>query len=67
VDDFVVWSPEVTTLSVKVIILIPVLAAAMWLLAFVLLRWTPLRIANSLDAVVLLKTLLGGIPICRSP
>lgn len=62
VDDFVVWSPEVTTLSVKVIILIPVLAAAMWLLAFVLLRWTPLRIANSLDAVVLLKTLLGEYP-----
>lgn len=57
VADFVVWSPDITTLSVKAIIIIPVLSLVFWLLALSLLRWTPLKMVNALDATVLHKTL----------
>jgi hypothetical protein len=57
VADFVVWSPDITTLSVKAIIIIPVLALVFWLLALSLLRWTPLKRVNELDATVLHKAL----------
>ncbi|KAK0640747.1 hypothetical protein B0T16DRAFT_460903 [Cercophora newfieldiana] len=57
VADFVVWSPDITTLSVKAIIIIPVLSLVFWLLALSLLRWTPLKRVNELDATVLHKAL----------
>ncbi|KAK4442384.1 hypothetical protein QBC34DRAFT_338740 [Podospora aff. communis PSN243] len=57
VADFVVWSPDITTLSVKAIIIIPVLSLVLWLLALSLLRWTPLSRVNDLDATVLHKAL----------
>ncbi|KAK0617517.1 hypothetical protein B0T14DRAFT_569008 [Immersiella caudata] len=53
VADFVVWSPDITTLSVKAIIIIPVLSLLLWILALSLLRWTPLRRVNDLDATVM--------------
>jgi len=58
VADFVVWSPDITTLSVKAIIIIPVLSLVFWILALSLLRWSPLRSVNALDATVLHKTLV---------
>jgi hypothetical protein len=57
VADFVVWSRDITTLSVKAIIIIPVLSLVFWLLALSLLRWTPLSSVNALDATVMHKTL----------
>ena len=58
VGDFVVWSFDVTTLSVKAIIIIPVLSLISWLLALGLLRWSPLAVVNALDASVMHKTLV---------
>jgi len=57
VAEFVVWSPDITTLSVKAIIIIPALSIVFWLLALGLLRWTPLKSVNALDATVLQKEL----------
>ncbi|OTB09277.1 hypothetical protein M426DRAFT_7291 [Hypoxylon sp. CI-4A] len=48
VSDFVVWSPEVTTLSTLVIIVVPSVFVGTWLLNFVLLYWTPVRRVNDL-------------------
>ncbi|KAK1753831.1 hypothetical protein QBC47DRAFT_347954 [Echria macrotheca] len=58
VAEFVVWSADITTLSVKAITIIPILAFILWLLALSLLRWSPLRIVNALDAAVLHKYLV---------
>ena len=33
IDEFVIWSPDITTLSVKSLIIIPVLTATLWLIA----------------------------------
>ena len=33
IDEFVIWSPDVITLSVKSLIIIPVLSASLWLIA----------------------------------
>ncbi|KAK0745730.1 hypothetical protein B0T18DRAFT_428829 [Schizothecium vesticola] len=57
VAEFVVWSPDITTLSVKAIIIIPVLSIVFWLLALGLLRWSPLKSVNALDATVLQQEL----------
>jgi len=57
VADFVVWSPDITTLSVKAIIIIPVLSLVFWVLALSLLRWSPLKQVNELDATVMHKAL----------
>ncbi|KAK5653626.1 hypothetical protein OQA88_8656 [Cercophora sp. LCS_1] len=62
VDDFVVRSAEVSTLSVKAVIVISVLSFVFWGLALALLKWTPLRSVNALDAVVLHKTLVETHP-----
>lgn len=65
VADFVVWSAGVATLSVKAVIIIPVLGFVFWGLALALLKWTPLRSVNALDAVVLHKTLVETHPEAR--
>jgi hypothetical protein len=57
VAEFVVWSPDITTLSVKAIIIIPVLSIVFWMLALGLLRWSPLKSVNALDATVLQQEL----------
>lgn len=50
VADFVVWSPDVAALSVLVIIVVPSLFIGTWLLAAILLYWTPIRAVNRLDS-----------------
>ncbi|KAI1366030.1 hypothetical protein F5Y08DRAFT_327640 [Xylaria arbuscula] len=59
---FVVFSEEVATLSTVVLIVIPVIWAGTWLVSFVMLYWTPLRILTSLDSSALQSELVddGG-------
>ncbi|KAK3356432.1 hypothetical protein B0T25DRAFT_629825 [Lasiosphaeria hispida] len=62
VADFVVWSTDVTTLSVKAIIVIPVLSLFFWALVIALLNWSPLQSVNALDAVEIHKALYERDP-----
>ncbi|GAW20935.1 hypothetical protein ANO14919_104480 [Xylariales sp. No.14919] len=57
---FVIFSEEVATLSTVVLIVIPVIWAGTWLVSFVLLYWTPLRILTSLDSSALQSELADG-------
>lgn len=50
VADFVVWSPEVATLSTVVVIVIPSVFVGVWIVAIVLLYWTPVKAVNVLDS-----------------
>lgn len=49
-DDFVVYTEEVVALYVPALILIPALALGTWVLMIVLLAWTPLKLARSMEA-----------------
>ncbi|ORY70338.1 uncharacterized protein BCR38DRAFT_481472 [Pseudomassariella vexata] len=62
VGDFVVFTPDVATLSVKNLAIIPVFSVLLAVTAFVLLKWTPLRSVKALDAVVLHHTLKEKYP-----
>ncbi|KAK0702339.1 hypothetical protein B0H67DRAFT_500556 [Lasiosphaeris hirsuta] len=62
VADFVVWSTDITTLSVKAIIIIPVLSLFFWVLVIALLNWSPLQSVNALDAVEIHKALYARDP-----
>jgi hypothetical protein len=48
--DFVVWTPDVSALSLTVVIAIPSALVGVWLLAILLLYWTPVRLVNALDS-----------------
>lgn len=50
VADFVVWSPDVAALSVLVLIAVPTVFVGSWVLALVLLYWTPISVVNNLDS-----------------
>lgn len=50
ISDFVVWSPEIKTLSTLVLIVIPSVFVGLWLLAVVLMYYTPVRIVTDLDS-----------------
>ncbi|EHK40997.1 hypothetical protein TRIATDRAFT_321268 [Trichoderma atroviride IMI 206040] len=50
VDDFVVWSPDASALSMTVLITIPSLLVGVWLLATLLLFLTPVKSINNLDS-----------------
>ncbi|KAI8629796.1 hypothetical protein F5Y19DRAFT_432014 [Xylariaceae sp. FL1651] len=50
---FVVWSPDVATLSIVVIIAIPTIFVSIWFIAIVLLYWTPVKIVTVLDSSAL--------------
>ena len=50
VADFVLWTPDVSALSVLVLILVPSVFVGAWVLALVLLYWTPIRAVNLLDS-----------------
>lgn len=39
IDDFVIYSKDITTLSVKALIVIPVIAAALWILNILVIAW----------------------------
>ncbi|KAI1127682.1 hypothetical protein F5Y10DRAFT_242450 [Nemania abortiva] len=47
---YVVWSPDVATLSTLVIIVIPTILVGVWLVAVVLIYWTPIKIVAILDS-----------------
>lgn len=51
VDEFVIWSSSVVTLSVKAIIIIPVLAAALWIV-FIGVLLLPIPIFSALTVTV---------------
>ena len=51
IGDFVVYSADVVTLSVKSLIVIPVITAACWIVMLLLLHFTPLKKANSLEVI----------------
>jgi len=65
VGDFVIWSTDISTLSIKSLIIIPVLSLVFWLLALGLLTWSPLKSVNALDATVLHRTLEEKYPEAR--
>lgn len=65
VGDFVIWSEDVSTLSVTALILIPVISSACVLVYFCLMAWTPLRRVRALEAEVLHKTLQERVPEAR--
>ncbi|KAI0110375.1 hypothetical protein GGR51DRAFT_547635 [Nemania sp. FL0031] len=47
---YVVWSPDVATLSTLVIIVIPTILVGVWLIAIVLLYLTPIKVVAILDS-----------------
>ena len=55
VSDFVVFSEDVVALDLTAVIAIPVFALGSWLLLQLLLAWSPLRVANAMEANELLK------------
>ncbi|KAM7196205.1 hypothetical protein V8F33_006317 [Rhypophila sp. PSN 637] len=65
VAQFVIYSSAISTLSIKALIVIPVLALVFWLLALGLLTWSPLSKVNALDATVLHRTLEEKFPGAR--
>ncbi|KAI1102227.1 hypothetical protein F4804DRAFT_273085 [Jackrogersella minutella] len=50
VADFVVWSPDVTALSTLVIIVVPSVFVGAWVVAAVLMYWTPVKAVTVLDS-----------------
>lgn len=65
VAQFVIYSSEISTLSVKALIIIPALSLVFWLLALGLLTWSPLSKVNALDVTVLHQTLEEKLPGAR--
>lgn len=65
VGDFVIWTDDVSSLSVTALILIPVISSAFVLIYFSLMAWTPLRRVQALEAEVLHKTLQERCPEAR--
>ncbi|KAI1378592.1 hypothetical protein F4677DRAFT_465745 [Hypoxylon crocopeplum] len=57
VAEFVVWSPDVTAVSTVVVIIIPTVFLGAWLVAIVLLYWTPVKAVTALDSNVLQQRL----------
>lgn len=62
VGGFVVWSQDVSTMSVKALILIPVFTVALAAIYFALMAWSPLRRVRALEARVLHRTLQKQFP-----
>ncbi|KAI4858849.1 hypothetical protein F4820DRAFT_441530 [Hypoxylon rubiginosum] len=62
IADFVVWSPDVAALSTVAIIVIPSVFVGLWILALILLYWTPARIVNKLDSIGTLATIDDAEP-----
>ncbi|KAJ8121600.1 hypothetical protein ONZ43_g1990 [Nemania bipapillata] len=48
--DYVVWSPQIATLSTLVIIIIPTILVGTWLLAIILIYFTPVGVVAILDS-----------------
>ncbi len=61
-DAFVVWSSDVSTISVRAAIVIPVVAVASWLLVIATLKFTPLASVNALDILELQKNIYEKYP-----
>ncbi|KAL9484745.1 hypothetical protein ACSS6W_003534 [Trichoderma asperelloides] len=61
-DDFVVWSPNASALSMIVLVTIPSLLACVWLLATLLLFLTPVQIINGLDSGIMFTFIKGEFP-----
>ncbi|KAK3936512.1 hypothetical protein QBC46DRAFT_296074 [Diplogelasinospora grovesii] len=57
VGDFVVYSADVVTLSVKTLIIIPTVALASWILMMLLLHMTPLKQVGSMEVMALFQDL----------
>ncbi len=62
VADFVVWSPDVAALSTVVVIIIPSIYVGAWLVAIVLLYWTPIKAVTALDSNDLQQSLSTNSP-----
>ncbi|KAI1211234.1 uncharacterized protein F4807DRAFT_419444 [Annulohypoxylon truncatum] len=60
VADFVVWSSEIKTLSTLVVIVIPSVFVGLWLIAIVLMYYTPVGIVTALDSSDLQGKLAAG-------
>ncbi|CAK7565138.1 MAG: hypothetical protein SEPTF4163_003047 [Sporothrix epigloea] len=60
--DFVVWSSDVSTISIKAAIIIPAVAFVSWLLVFFVLKYTPLASVNTLDILELQKNIYEKYP-----
>ncbi|CAK7242911.1 MAG: hypothetical protein STHCBS139747_004414 [Sporothrix thermara] len=61
-DEFVVWSSDVSTISVRAAIIIPLIAFMSWLLVFFVLTYTPLASVNTLDILELQKNIYEKYP-----
>ncbi|KAI0887797.1 uncharacterized protein GGS22DRAFT_154308 [Annulohypoxylon maeteangense] len=60
ISDFVVWSPEIKTLSTLVVIVIPSVFVGLWLIAIILMYYTPVGIVTTLDSSDLQGLLARG-------
>ncbi|KAI3319119.1 hypothetical protein HD806DRAFT_510046 [Xylariaceae sp. AK1471] len=60
---FVVWSPEVATLSTVIIIAIPTVFVAVWSLALILIYYTPIKIVTLLDSSSMQENLKENNPV----
>ncbi|OAA60537.1 hypothetical protein SPI_05661 [Niveomyces insectorum RCEF 264] len=60
--DFVVWSPDVSTISIRAAIIIPVVSLASYLLVLLTINFTPLSSVNSLDVMELQKNIYEKYP-----
>ena len=61
IDEFVIWSPDVITLSVKSLIIIPVLSASLWLIALAVF-FLPLPEIVALSATISANETEGNAP-----
>ncbi len=57
VAEFVVWSSDISTLSVRSIIIIPTVWLALWIIVLILSGIRPLRVVQALSATVLFRHL----------
>lgn len=62
VGEFVVYSADITTLSVKVLILVPTFAVLLWLGALILLKATPIRITNAMEVSSIFHSVKSRFP-----
>ncbi|KAI1088099.1 hypothetical protein F5B19DRAFT_496703 [Rostrohypoxylon terebratum] len=67
VADFVVWGPDIKTLSTLVLIAVPTVFVGLWLLALILMYYTPVKIVTALDSSDLQVKLVAAGPQDRTP
>ncbi|KAH8888942.1 hypothetical protein GQ53DRAFT_767084 [Thozetella sp. PMI_491] len=62
VDGFVVYSSNVVALSVRVLIIVPTVTFACWLLTLITLKLTPLKLSTAMEVSTLFQELRDQFP-----